>query len=102
MPNAGTSNQVKTYSLASPVPGTTGSGLDQFVDFIYADNGLAERPTVATSRRAAAANSPNQLIIEAAMPRAQAPTAKVHGRGGGGDEPVPPRQPSRTMDDAAR
>ena len=67
MPNAGTSNQVKSYSLANPVPGTTGSGLDQFVDFIYADNGLAG----ATDGRditkgAVAANSLNQLIIEAA------------------------------------
>ena len=41
MPNVGTSNQVKTYSLAEPVPGTTETGLDQFVNYIFADNGLA-------------------------------------------------------------
>lgn len=67
MPNAGTSNQVKTYSLANPVPGTTGTGMDQFVDYIYADNGLAGatdgRQIV---RGAASANSLNQLIVEAA------------------------------------
>ena len=67
MPNVETSTQVKTYSLAKPVPGTTGTGLDQFVNYIYADNGLAG----ATDGRditkgAAAANSLNQLILEAA------------------------------------
>ena len=67
MPNVGTSSQVKTYSLTEPVPGTTGTGLDQFVNYIYADNGLAG----ATDGRditkgAAAANSLNQLILEAA------------------------------------
>ena len=67
MPNVGTSSQVKTYSLTEPVPGTTGTGLDQFVNFIFADNGLAG----ATDGRdiakgAAAANSLNQLIMEAA------------------------------------
>ncbi len=67
MPNAGSSGQVKTYSLATPVPGTTGTGLDQFVDYIYADNGLAG----ATDGRhvtqgAGYANSLNQLIVEAA------------------------------------
>jgi hypothetical protein len=47
--------------------GTTGSGLDQFVEFIFSDNGLAGatdgRDIV---RGAAAANSLNQLILEAA------------------------------------
>ena len=67
MPNAGTSNQVKTYSMTQPVAGTTGTGLDQFVEFIFADNGLAG----ATDGRdikggAAAANSMNQIILEAA------------------------------------
>ncbi len=67
MPNVGTSSQVKTYSLTEPVPGTTGTGLDQFVNYIFADNGLAG----ATDGRdiakgAAAANSLNQLILEAA------------------------------------
>jgi hypothetical protein len=67
MPNAASSNQIKTYSLANHVPGTTGTGLDQFVDYIYADNGLAG----ATDGRditkgASVANSLNLLILEAA------------------------------------
>ncbi|MDQ5906971.1 MAG: hypothetical protein QG590_1453, partial [Pseudomonadota bacterium] len=67
MPNAETSNQVKTYSLANAVPGTTGTGLDQFVDYIYADNGLAGATDGRDITRGAAhANSLNLLIVEAA------------------------------------
>ncbi|MCP5268954.1 MAG: hypothetical protein H6943_07945 [Zoogloeaceae bacterium] len=67
MPNAGSSSQVKSYSLAHAVPGTTGTGLDQFPEYVFGDNGLAG----ATDGRdivkgAAAANSLNQLIVEAA------------------------------------
>ena len=67
MPNAGSSNQIKTYSMTNPVPGTTGSGLDQFVEFIFADNGLAGATDGRDIRGgASSANSLNQLIIEAA------------------------------------
>ncbi|MDQ5914993.1 MAG: hypothetical protein QG584_884, partial [Pseudomonadota bacterium] len=67
MPNAETSNQVKTYSLANAVPGTSGTGLDQFVDYIYADNGLAGATDGRDITRGAAhANSLNLLIVEAA------------------------------------
>lgn len=67
MPGSGSSGTIKTYSLAQPVPGTTGTGLDQFVQFIYGDNGLAG----ATDGRdithgASYANQLNQLIVEAA------------------------------------
>lgn len=67
MPNTGNGGTVRSYSLANPVPGTTGTGLDQFVEFIYADNGLAGATDGRDiARGASAANSLSQLIVEAA------------------------------------
>lgn len=60
--------KVKSYSLLTdPVPGDTGTGLDQLVQFIQADPGLAGRiDGREIAQGAAAANGMNRLIIEAA------------------------------------
>jgi Ca2+-binding RTX toxin-like protein len=65
MPN---STSPKKYSLVTdPVAGTTGTGLDQFVGYIYADPGLAgsnDRTEIAGG--ASAADQLNHLILRAA------------------------------------
>ncbi|MCL4680243.1 MAG: hypothetical protein KJZ92_03130 [Rhodocyclaceae bacterium] len=67
MPNVGSTSQVKTYSLAHPIAGTTGTGLDQFVEFIYADNGLAGATDGRDITKGASyADRLNQRILEAA------------------------------------
>lgn len=60
--------KVKSYSLLTdPVPGDTGTGLDQLVQFIQADPGLAGRVDGREiAQGAAAANGMNRLIVEAA------------------------------------
>jgi Ca2+-binding RTX toxin-like protein len=60
--------KVKSYSLLTdPVQGDTGTGLDQLVQFIQADPGLAGRiDGREIAQGAAAANRMNQLIVEAA------------------------------------
>ena len=58
----------KTYSMTNtPINGDTYTGLDQIVNFIYADNGLAganDAKEIASGT--VAANRMNQIIIEAA------------------------------------
>ncbi|MFM8331841.1 MAG: calcium-binding protein [Candidatus Methylumidiphilus sp.] len=58
----------KTYSMTqTAIPGDTSTGLDQLVDYIYADNGLAganDAKDIAAG--ADAANRLNQIILEAA------------------------------------
>jgi len=54
--------------LMNPIAGDTLTGLDQLVDYIYADNGLAganDAKDIAAG--AAAANRMNQIIMEAAQ-----------------------------------
>lgn len=61
------STTVKAYSmLTSPTPGNTGTGLDQLVDIINTDTGLAGANTGGDiAGGAAAANRMNQIIAEA-------------------------------------
>jgi hypothetical protein len=61
--------QVKSYSLlVDPVAGDTDTGLDQLVAIINTDLGLAgANPAPDIAGGAAAANSLNQLILEAAL-----------------------------------
>jgi hypothetical protein len=99
MPNVGSSSQVKTYSLAHPIAGTTGTGLDQFVEFIYADNGLAGATDGRDIAKGASyADRLNQRILEAANATGAAADGKFYGGGSGGDEPVHSRQSSGRMD----
>ena len=62
------SNNAGRYSMLSmPVPGSTGTGLDQLVNAIFADTGLAGANTAPDLLGgAAAANAMNQIILEAA------------------------------------
>ena len=68
MPNTESSGSIKTYSLLKDsVPGTTGTGWDQFLEFIQADAGLAgatDGKDIAAG--ATAADRLNQMILEAA------------------------------------
>ena len=67
MPNVGGNSSFSSYSMVIPSRGTTGTGLDQIVDYVYADNGLAGATDGRDiARGAASANSLNQLIVEAA------------------------------------
>jgi Ca2+-binding RTX toxin-like protein len=63
-----TAGRVKAYSLVTdPVIGSTGTGLDQLVQFIQSDNGLIGRlPARDITGGAAAADGMNRLIVEAA------------------------------------
>jgi hypothetical protein len=60
------SNTAGRYSMLSiPVPGTTGTGLDQLVNAVFADTGLAGANTAPDLLGgAAAANAMNQIILE--------------------------------------
>ncbi|HQA12054.1 calcium-binding protein [Zoogloea sp.] len=62
------SNKAGRYSmLTTPVPGTTGTGLDQLVDAVFADTGLAgTNMAPELLGGAGAANGLNQIILEAA------------------------------------
>jgi hypothetical protein len=62
------SNKAGRFSmLSAPVTGTTGTGLDQLVNAIFADTGLAGANTAPDLLGgAAAANAMNQIILEAA------------------------------------
>ena len=59
----------KTYSMVSTkITPTTGTGLDQLVEFLYADNGLAGNNSASgINTGATAANRMNQIILEAAV-----------------------------------
>jgi uncharacterized damage-inducible protein DinB len=62
-----THSEPHTYSmLTQPVPGTTGTGLDQLIDAINTDPGLAgANDAQDIMAGAAAANSLNQMILDA-------------------------------------
>ncbi|MBK8085133.1 MAG: hypothetical protein IPK28_15680 [Devosia sp.] len=62
-----TASVVKSYSmLINPTPGDTGTGLDQLIDVINGDPGLAGANTADDiSGGGAAANRMNQIIVEA-------------------------------------
>ena len=62
-----TSNSARSYSmLRTPVAGDTGTGLDQLIDVINTDNGLAGANVAEDILAgAAAANAMNKIIVEA-------------------------------------
>jgi hypothetical protein len=98
------SNKAGRYSmLTTPVPGTTGTGLDQLVDAVFADTGLAGTNMAPDLLGGAgAANGLNQIILEAAAATGAAARQHLHGDRSHRDERLDPRAPTHGMDGSAR
>jgi hypothetical protein len=89
------SNKAGRYSmLTTPVPGTTGTGLDQLVDAVFADTGLAgTNMAPELLGGAGAANGLNQISWRRPQPPASC-RQPLHGDRSHRDERLDPRAPT--------